>query len=134
MDLSKIHLNEVLRVKKYNDCSKFYKPKEIYLIDPLVKEVKISRDEYNNLYKKDIDYKRVVYGYYITDEIYYYLEKITDFYVLIKRFWKNQIIVLLDEKRYDIFKKKISFFEFKSFCISMEYKEGLFRYNKEDIE
>lgn len=134
MKLKEIHIKEVIKSLKRNDSYKYYRPRQAFLKDASIDIVQLSRGEYIKYAEKDKNYERIVAGYFLTDDVYFYLEKVKEFYVLTKRKWKNEIKVLLHEKRYKLFTLDMSFKEFKNFCWKMDYKKGLFSYSKEDIK
>ena len=133
MDLLDIHIKEILEIKKKVDTYKYYKPKTIYLLDPEIGDDYLAKDKYIETTKEMNLEDRIIAGYFKRDDIFYYLEKIYDDYILTQRARQKEIKVLLDRNRWPFINDEFSLKDFKNFCYEMLHK-GLFDYKKEDIE
>ena len=132
MDLKEVHLKEVkgyiLDERKYKSNNQ----ETIYLLDRDIEYVNMAKDTYIKLHEKDVDFDLMIAAYYISDQLYYYLEKVENEYIITRVFRNKNIKVLLNKKRHILFKDEFDFYLFRKICIDFVYKDRIFDYSEED--
>ena len=131
MKLLRKNLIKVLqRFKQESDLNMIIN--KIYIKDTKLFDLKFLKVEKTEAKPRNILIERIIAAYYISDNNFYYLEKMDYHYVLTKRHYLNETKVLLSLEFRNIFDDDLSYKFFRNFCNDAEHKLRLFK-TKEDI-